>query len=713
MNWKYFTKRIAQVVASIYVVLTLTFVLIQMLPGDAQDFVRAMTAGRSGVGQAYIRTVGLEDEASKGILGKYLSYMASVLQGDLGMSVWRQEPVADIIARALPWTVLVVAVGLALTYAIGIVLGAFMAYREGSRFDAVVSTVGTFLNSIPYFVAGIVMLWILGYHFELFPTSGRKPQGVPAGFTPEFIIGVLHHATLPILSIVITAFGFRALSMRGNSIQVLGEEYVRVADLRGLSENRIAIQYVGRNAVLPMYTGLILAVGFVLGNSVILERVFQYQGIGFYLFKALVARDYPLLMGTFLVITTTVIVGLFVADMTYGLIDPRATSGESNESSSGSRVPLRYRLRSWLTMVRGLPARLLGSKRDDRMANGGYATAGSATPAGGSLFEATSDVTLTRQERYRRAFDEYVRAPMRIIWQDSRTRAGSVIIVFFVLLGTVGPWLVPEPQTGQGPGMLGAFQTMAHPLGTTVIGTDVLGLVIYATSPMLKMILAGGVFATVIGTIIGLLTGYSGGLVDRILMGLTDIAIAIPGIPLVMVLAVIFSPEDPFLVGLLLTVNAWGGIARQIRSQVLTIADQSYVEASGIMSLGLGTILVKDILPNIAPFVLVRAVQAARYVIFAAVGLYFLGVLEYSTANWGVMIREAYNNGALLSLDLAHWLLAPMLAIVVLTYGLILFAQGMDQIFNPRVRARHAETLEADSEEVEQPSGPTTVAGGD
>lgn len=713
MNGKYLAKRLAQVVVSIYVVLTLTFVLIQYLPGDARDFVQAITAGQSGVGQAYIRSVGLEGEASKGILGKYLSYMSSVLHGDLGMSVWRQEPVADIIVRALPWTVLVAAVGLALTYALGISLGAVMAYREGSRFDAVVSTLGTFLNSIPYYVAGIVMLWILGFHLQWFPTSGRKPQGVAPGFTPEFVFGVLHHAALPILSIVVTAFGFRALSMRGNSIQVLGEEYVRVADLRGLADNRIAMQYVGRNAVLPMYTGLILAVGFVLGNSVILERVFQYQGIGFYLYQALGARDYPLLMGTFLVITTTVIVGLFIADITYGFIDPRATSGEGNESSTGSRLPLRARLVAWLNALRGLPARLRGDEGEGRVANGGLATAGGATAGDESLFGTTSDVTLSRRERYKRVFDEYVRAPMRIIWHDARTRLGAAIIAFYLLMATVGVWLVPAPEPGQGTGLMGAFQTMAHPLGTDIIGRDILSLIVYSTTPILKMILAGGVFATTMGTLVGLLAGYSGGLVDRTLMGLTDIAIAIPGIPLVMVLAVIFAPEDPFLVGLLLTVNAWGGIARQIRSQVLTIADQSYVEASGIMSLGLGTILLKDILPNIAPFVLVRAVQAARYVIFAAVGLYYLGVLPFATVNWGVMIQRAFENGALLSLDLAHWLLAPMLAIVVLTYGLILFAQGMDQIFNPRVRARHAETLETDSDGVEQSTGPGTIAGGD
>lgn len=713
MNRRYLAKRLAQVVISIYVVLTLTFVLIQWLPGDARDFVQAISAGQGNVGQAYMRTVGLDPEGSGGIVAKYVDYMSSVLQGDLGTSVYFQEPVLDILVRALPWTVFVVSIGLALTYSIGIALGAVMAYKEGSRFDSLASTVGIFLNSIPYFIAGIVMLWILGYQMQLFPTSGRKPQGVPAGMTSEFVFGVLYHAALPIASIVITAFGFRALSMRGNSIQVLGEEYVRVADLRGLPDRRIALQYVGRNAVLPMYTGFILALGFVLGNSIILERVFQYQGIGFYLFRALEARDYPLLMGSFLVITTTVIVGLFVADITYGFIDPRAASGSSSGSSSGSRVPVRYRLRVALTKLRRLPQRVRNPGGDDTVANGGVVTADAAAAGvDTSLFETTSDVTLSRRERYLRAFDEYVRAPTRIVMSDRRSRIGLVILLFYVGMATVGVRLLATPEPNQGPLMQGAFQTAAHPLGTDILGRDILAMVVYSTEPILKMMFAGALFATTVGTLVGLMSGYSGGLVDRGLMGITDITLAIPGIPLVLVLAVIFAPEDPVLVGLLLTVNAWGGIARQVRSQVLTIADESYVEASGIMSLGLGTILLKDIMPNIAPFVLIRGVQAARQVIFAALALYYLGALEYATVNWGVMIREVYDQ-ALYSFDSAHWVLPPMIAIAVLVYGLIMFAQGMDRIFNPRVRARHAETLEADSEEAEQSTPPGTIAGGD
>jgi peptide/nickel transport system permease protein len=187
-------------------------------------------------------------------------------------------------------------------------------------------------------------------------------------------------------------------------------------------------------------------------------------------------------------------------------------------------------------------------------------------------------------------------------------------------------------------------------------------------------------------------------------MLVADIVLTIPGLPLVMVLAIIFEPTEPWAVGLLLTVNAWGGTARQIRSQVLATGRESYVEASGIMSLSLPTIMGKDILPNIAPFVFVRFVQQAREVIIASVALYFLGVLPFTNVNWGVMLNLAYKQGALYSFGTAHLIIVPIVPMVLLMYGLILFAQGTDRIFNPRVRARHAALADPNEEREDAPA---------
>lgn len=308
-----------------------------------------------------------------------------------------------------------------------------------------------------------------------------------------------------------------------------------------------------------------------------------------------------------------------------------------------------------------------------------------------SPFNAVSDVTVTRGDKYRHLFEEFVVAPARILRSDWRALVGSSIIMFYVLMGTVGVQLVHTPKPNEGDRLVMPFQTLAHPLGTDGLGQDILAQIVHATPAMLKMILAGAVFSTVVATIVGTLAGYKGGRTDSVLMYFADVMMTIPGLPLIIVLAAIFDPRNPFLIGILLAINGWAGLARSLRSQVLTIRDEPYVEASRAMDISTPTILSTDIIPNLLPFIAVNFVGTARAIIFSSVGLYFIGVLPFSNLNWGVMMNLAYKTaGSLYTWQTAHWLLVPMVTIIVLSFGLILFTQALDQIFNPRVRARHA-----------------------
>ncbi|TYL36747.1 ABC transporter permease [Natronococcus pandeyae] len=304
--------------------------------------------------------------------------------------------------------------------------------------------------------------------------------------------------------------------------------------------------------------------------------------------------------------------------------------------------------------------------------------------------ETVADETLTRRDRWELAIERSVLAPARIVWSDLRARVGIAILSGFVAMAIVGTRVIDEPRTGEGDRLEPAFQSLAHPLGTDSVGRDVLGQIVHATPNMLLMILAGGVFTTVMATTVGTTSGYLGGRADRLIMSVTDIVMTIPGLPLVVILAAALSPQNPLVIGVILTINAWAGLARAIRSQVLTIRKNAYVEASKAMGISTPSVVRRDILPNIMPYVLINFVEAARNVIFASVGLYFIGVLPYdSVVNWGVMIDLAYQGGALQSMAATHWLLAPLLTITLLSFGLIMFAQGTDRMFNPRVRARH------------------------
>lgn len=308
-----------------------------------------------------------------------------------------------------------------------------------------------------------------------------------------------------------------------------------------------------------------------------------------------------------------------------------------------------------------------------------------------SIFHTTSEaVEVTRQDRVERFLNTYLITPARIIWDDRRARFGTAIVVLYTLMGTIGPMLVRKPSPVQAPILAAPFQDFAYPLGTTGLGKDLLALMVHSTPFILIMMVAGGIFTVVIGTVVGLVSGYVGGLIDRLLTIASDVMITIPGLPLFLVLAVFINPTHPIVIGIVLSANRWAGLARQIRSQVLAIKTESYLEASMVMGVTVPRILYDDILPNIMPYVLIRFVGAARGIVFSSVALYFLGILPSSSENWGVTLQKAYSTGGALNNPGAfHWLIVPIVTIVLLSYGLTLLAQSADKLFNPRIRARH------------------------
>ena len=324
MHWS--LKRIGQSVLTAVGVITITFALIRFLPGGPMRALLAQLAQEDQSSdidrlEGRMETM-LGFNPNEPLLDQYVDYVSGLMQGDLGVSLWYDAPVAEILATALPWTVFVMLTALLINFVGTILLGAMMAYKEGGRFDLIATTYSLTVSSIPYYIIGLILIFVLAIKFPIFPSGGRMPNDVTPGLNTAFVFGIIYHATLPIASFAFTRMG-RAITMRANSIQILGEDYVRVSRLRGLPTSRIATRYVGWNAILPLYTGIMIGIGVAFGGSVILEVIFSYPGVGYYMFEAIQYRDYPLMMGGFLVITLSVVFGLFVADITYGLIDPR------------------------------------------------------------------------------------------------------------------------------------------------------------------------------------------------------------------------------------------------------------------------------------------------------------------------------------------------------------------------------------------------------
>jgi len=355
---------------------------------------------------------------------------------------------------------------------------------------------------------------------------------------------------------------------------------------------------------------------------------------------------------------------------------------------------------------------------------------GVRTDGGSTMFGDAEPTDVGPGQQLKEVLYEGVVAPFKIAWSDWRTKTGIIILGTFVIisllvalhqegyewlnavLNLVGsPWELTEPTSAFGCNDAGTncdagfersrkpFENWETPLGTDSDGRDLTSSVIWGTPNMLQMILAGGVFSMAMATIVGTVAGYKGGTTNTVLMTLTDIAMSIPGLPLVVVLVAIVDPESSYLIGILITINVWAGLARTIQAQVLSIREHSYVEASRTMGVGTLKIIQKDVLPNLMPYIMVNFVYAARRVIYDSVALFFLGFLAIeSISNWGLMMQWAYiNEGALTQNGPRYLIIVPMVPIVVISLGLILLSQGTDRLFNPRVRTRHeGETIEED-----------------
>ncbi len=334
MKWIY--KRIILALLTIYFAMTFTFIVIKSMPGNpiqalAQQFVRQYYMNYE---EALALAMSVAPFVPKGsLLEQYFSYMMKFLRGDLGVSisVSTGTPVVDILADAIPWTVLVIATALIISFGLGTLIGMAMAYKHGSKLDSILLTVFSILRSVPEYIVAILLLSILGFQLGWFPVRGRYDyealQLLREGHILPFIANVLWHATLPILAWVITHIGGWALGMRGSTISVLGEDYISYAKARGVPERRIITRYVGRNAILPLFTSFMLSLGFMFGGSIIIEYIFSYQGVGLILYQAIVSRDWFLMLGAFNIIIIAVVIGAFLADLLYGLLDPRVRRG--------------------------------------------------------------------------------------------------------------------------------------------------------------------------------------------------------------------------------------------------------------------------------------------------------------------------------------------------------------------------------------------------
>jgi peptide/nickel transport system permease protein len=257
---------------------------------------------------------------------QYGRYIMSISTFDLGFSLASfPSGVGDLIGRALPWTIGLLAIATVLSFVIGNTIGALLAWRRTPSLVRLMLPVTLTFTSIPFFMFGILLIYVLGFWLDLFPVAGGYGRGLTPGLNWPFISSVIKHGTLPALAVVLTSMGFWALGMRGMMITNDGEDYMILAQAKGLYPSSIFWRYGVRNSILPQITALALSLGTIVGGSTLVEYIFSYPGTGYLLYQGIVNADYTLIQGIVFILIVATALAVFIIDMLYPIIDPRIT----------------------------------------------------------------------------------------------------------------------------------------------------------------------------------------------------------------------------------------------------------------------------------------------------------------------------------------------------------------------------------------------------
>lgn len=274
---------------------------------------------------------------------------------------------------------------------------------------------------------------------------------------------------------------------------------------------------------------------------------------------------------------------------------------------------------------------------------------------------------------------------LNYLMRDKVGTGGLLLFAFFVLMAVFGPLLTTSNAPADVTNIYGS-PTWDHPLGTDYAGRDVLAQIVRGGRSILIVGAIAALISTAIAVTFGALAAYVGGWFDSFVIGLTDIVLTIPYIILLGVLAAYVKLDSPYLLALIIAVVAWPTLLRAVRAQVLSLKQREYVEAAQMLDMGTRHILFREILPNMANYILINFVIAMTSAVYGQIILYFLGLVPLSGDNWGLMINLAYTRGALFFRDSLWYIMAPIVAISLLQLSLVMISRSLEGIFNPRLR---------------------------
>ena len=316
-------RRLGFYLVTAIVAVSLDFLIPRLIPGNPVDAILAKAQGQ----QFSTATIAAMDEqfgvnTKASLWAQYTHFWSDVLHFNFGVSVSNGfEPVSSVINAAAPWTLGLVGLATLISFALGTLIGAIVAWRRGSWLDNLLPVV-TFFQAAPYFFLAFLAVDLFAIKLGWFPAEGAHQNMDFPAFNWTYISDVLDHAVLPALTIVVASAAGWIVGMRNVMLTTMDEDYVLLAAAKGLPRHRV-IWYAARNAILPSVSSFALAIGFIVSGALLTEIVFSYPGLGLLLVNAVADNDYALLQGIFLLITFAVLLANLIADFVYVFLDPR------------------------------------------------------------------------------------------------------------------------------------------------------------------------------------------------------------------------------------------------------------------------------------------------------------------------------------------------------------------------------------------------------
>jgi peptide/nickel transport system permease protein len=315
----YLLRRLIETVPVVVAVVAITFALIHTAPGDPV----LVLSGQHDASPQFVAEVRRAYGLDRPLPLQLLMYLGRLLRGDFGQSISFAEPVLSVITDRLPATLLLIGVSTLMSLIVGTALGVVAARRPGALFDSSLTAMAGFAWSLPIFWLAQLLMLVFSVWLGWFPTSGIvSVRARYEGFAR--VLDVVHHLVLPATTIFLLRLAVTARLARSSMVEVLHEQYIVTARAKGLAEARVIGVHALRNAIRPVITATGTGFGTLVAGTVLTETVFAYPGLGRLLYDAILARDYPLLMGLFVVISVFVVLVNLATDVVYGSVDPRA-----------------------------------------------------------------------------------------------------------------------------------------------------------------------------------------------------------------------------------------------------------------------------------------------------------------------------------------------------------------------------------------------------